>query len=31
VFYANAVETILDIVMDLDRNLEPVVATRRGG
>ena len=29
VFFANAVETVLDVLLDLDRNLEPVVAVRR--
>lgn len=29
VFFANAAETVLDVVLDLDRNLEPVVAVRR--
>jgi Zn-dependent M28 family amino/carboxypeptidase len=28
-FYANAVETVLDVLLDLDRNLEPVLAVRR--
>jgi Zn-dependent M28 family amino/carboxypeptidase len=29
VFFANAIETVLDVLLDLDRNLEPVVAVRR--
>lgn len=29
VFFANAAETVLDVLLDLDRNLEPVVAVRR--
>ena len=28
-FFANAVEAILDVILDLDRNLEPVVTVRR--
>ena len=29
VFFANAAETVLDVLLDLDRNLEPIVAVRR--
>jgi Zn-dependent M28 family amino/carboxypeptidase len=30
-FFGNAVETVLDVLLDLDRNLEPVVTARRAG
>jgi Zn-dependent M28 family amino/carboxypeptidase len=30
-FFANAAETVLDVILDLDRNLEPVVAVRQAG
>ena len=30
-FFANAAETVLDVLLDLDRNLDPVVAVRRTG
>jgi hypothetical protein len=30
-FFGSAVETVLDVLLDLDRNLEPVVAVRRAG
>ena len=30
-FYVNAIETVLDVLLDLDRDLSAVVAARRGG